>query len=149
MLQTLVFNKETERVYCIDENGVEYANFPISFNYWKYGGGDVVHSCIPNGVYPISNDTAWDMDYGYDQGPSYGTFWIALDRERDRGFHGWSGWKRSLISGTFGCIRGENECGEEICRAIERSINAGIVVTAKVVGNVDESKFCLDGEGEQ
>lgn len=145
MLKKLIFDKETSKVYCVNTDDERYAEFPISFNFWGNGGD---HDAIDNGTYPVTNEDANALDYGYDMEPAYGRFWVALDRERGRGFHGY-GEGRSLTSGTYGCIRGENSDGEQICEAIERSLNAGIEVTAEVVGDVDDSAFCLDGEGEQ
>ena len=149
MLKRLIFDKETSKVYCEDTDGNRYAEFPVSFNYWggtnEYGQP---RTAIPNGTYPISNEDANAMDHGHDQGGAYGTFWVALDRERGRGYHGF-GEGRAIDSGTYGCIRGNNDDGEQVCRAIDESIAAGIEVTAEVVGNVDESQFCVGYDGRQ
>lgn len=148
-LKQLIFNKETERLYCINDEGQEYANFPISFNYWRYDNTGMEHCAIENGTYPIKNDNDWEMEHGHYIGDSYGTGWVALNRENGKGFHGY-GNNRSMNSGTYGCIRSENEIVEEVCRAIDEAIENGIEVSASVVGNVDEyAKFCLDDTGEQ
>ena len=142
MLKKLIFNKETEKVYCVDTEGKQYAEFPISFNFWA------PHTPIANGEYSISNNNEWEIDYGRYVGNAYGTFWVALDRNSSKGFHGY-GNGRTLTSGTYGCIRGNNEDGNQICRAIDKAIKAGVEVTAEVVGNVNEDKFCIGGGGSQ
>ena len=142
MLTKLRFDKATSKVYCIDENGNDYAEFPVCFNTWA------PHTPIRNGVFPISHENDSAMDYDAYQGPAYVKFWVALDRVRGRGFHGY-GAGCSIDSGIYGCIRGENEDGEEICRAIESSIDNGIEVTAEVVGDVDETQFIVGYDGEQ
>lgn len=142
MLKKLVFNKEDSKVYCYDETENCYAEFPVCFNYWE------PHSPIVNGVYPVSNENNYAMEYGHDVGAPYGTFWLALDRQTGKGFHGY-GEGRTLESGTYGCIRGENEDGEQICRAIEKSIDQGIDVVAEVIGDVNENDFCVGFDGDQ
>jgi len=149
VLKKLIFDKETSKVYCENTDGERYAEFPISFNFWAGVNSEgQERTAIPNGEYPISNENADALDYGYDMEPAYGRFWVALDRVRGRGFHGY-GAGRSIDSGTYGCIRGENEDGEEICRAIEKSIDNGIEVVAEVIGDVDETQFIVGYDGNQ
>lgn len=145
-IEKLIFNKETSKVYCVNTDGEEYANFPVSFNFWGgYNSEGEARAPIPNGTYPISMD---DMEYGHYQGGAYGMFWIGLDSGRGRGFHGY-GENRTLTSGTYGCVRGENDDGMQICRAVEEALNAGVCVIAEVVGDVDESQFCVGYDGRQ
>jgi hypothetical protein len=129
-------------MYCYDTDGNEYAEFPCCFNYWS------PHKPIANGIYYITNENDYAMEYGHDVGAAYGTFWVALDRDTGKGWHGY-GAGRTLTSGTYGCIRSENEDGEQVCRAIEQSLDAGITVSAEVVGEVDEDEFCVGDDGEQ
>ena len=156
MLTKLRFDKATSKVYCIDENGNDYAEFPVCFNTWA------PHTPIRNGVFPISHENDSAMDYDAYQGPAYGKFWVALDRETGKGFHGWDeDTNRSLTSGTYGCIRASNEDGCEICRAIDETLQHqreqnkefGIedepYILVDVVGDVDDSQFILGGGGEQ
>jgi len=151
VLKKLIFDKETSKVYCEDTDGERYAEFPISFNFWAgLNSEGQERTAIPNGEYPITNEDSNALEYGHDIDDSgaYGTFWVALDRVRGRGYHGY-GENRSIDSGTYGCIRGENEDGEEICRAIENSIDNGIEVTAEVIGDVDETQFIVGYDGNQ
>ena len=151
-LKRLIFDKDTLKVYCENTDGERYAEFPISFNTWGNGGE---HDAIDNGEYPITNEDSNALEYGHDIDDSgaYGTFWVALDRIRGRGFHGYdpnSG--RSLTSGTYGCIRGNNDDGNEICEAIERSLGNDIEVIGVVQGDTSDSDFDLsigNGYGEQ
>jgi hypothetical protein len=46
-------------------------------------------------------------------------------------------------------VRGENDDGMQICRAVEEALNAGVCVIAEVVGDVDESQFCVGYDGRQ
>lgn len=142
MIQKLIFNKETEKVYCVDTDGNQYAEFPICFNFWA------PHTAIANGTYPITNEDNYALEYGHYVGDAYGNFWVALDRETGKGFHGY-GAGRTLTSGTYGCIRGNNEAGEQICRAIDEAIASGIDVTAEVVGDVADAEFCVGDDGRQ
>ena len=160
MLKKLKLDKNTSKVYCIDTDGNYYAEFDLGFNCWA------PHTPIKNGTYPISHENADAMDYGngknVDDNPAFGTFWIALDRTTGKGLHGYDKkTNRSLTSGTNGCVRAENEDGEQICRAIDEALqyqkaeNAefGIdqepYIMAEVVGDVDDSQFILGGGGEQ
>lgn len=152
LIKKLTFDKETCKVYCENTEGERYAEFPCSFNYWDgYNDRGERRTPIANGTYPITNEDENAMEYGHFVGAAYGTFWVALDTVRDRGWHGYEqGTRRNIDSGTYGCIRSENEDGEEVCRAIEKAIENGIEVTAEVVGDVDEyEKFCVGYDGQQ
>ena len=143
MLNKLIFDKTKSTVTCVDENGREYAFFPVSFSYWA------PHTPIENGTYEITNENDWALDYGHNVGDAFGTFWVALDRTNDKGFHGY-GKGRTLTSGTYGCIRADNEIGEQICRAIDLAISQGATIKAVVTGDVDEEEaFCVGYDGKQ
>jgi hypothetical protein len=142
-IQKLVFNKTDNKLWCWDTDGNCYAYFNICFNYWG------PHTAIANGTYPITHEDEYAMDYGHYIGDAYGQFWIALDRKTGKGFHGF-GVGRTMTSGTYGCVRGDNDDGVEICKAIDVALDNKIKVIAEVIGDVDEdTKFCLGGRGEQ
>lgn len=144
MLLKLIFDKVSRKLYCVNTDGDRYAEYDICFDCYA------PHTPIANGRYQITHDSDWDMEYGHDCGPAYGDGWLALDRETGKGWHAYrKGTGRSIDSGTYGCIRSENEDVVEVCEAIDRSLDAGIKVWAEVVGEVEDSEFIIGEGGEQ
>ena len=81
---------------------------------------------LPNGNYIVSAE----VPGGRDNGPAYGTFYIETHDGRERDIHGGGsdledpfaprqGWEP-----TYGCLRMQNEDGEELSRLIIAAGNA-------------------------
>lgn len=156
-IKKLIFDKDTNTVSLMNYDDETYAVYDCSFNYYDgYNSEGQRRMPIPNGTYPLSNDTTDDLDYGHeiDDSGAYGEFWLGLDKIRGRGWHGYlDDGRRSMTSGTYGCVRSENNVGVQTCYEIEQSLNAGNEVAAEVKGSLDEEgereKFMIGYDGEQ
>lgn len=156
-IKKLIFDKDTSTLSCVNYDDEIYAVYDCSFNYYDgYNSEGERRMPIPNGIYPLSNDTANDLEYGHniDDSGAYGSFWLGLDKVRGRGWHGYlDDGRRSMTSGTYGCIRSENEVGVQVCYEIVLSLTAGNEVTAEVTGSMDEdeerAKFMIGSDGDQ
>lgn len=153
-LKKLIFNKDDSTVSCVNYDDETYAVYACSFNYYDgYNAEGQRRMPVPNGVYPIALE---DIEYGHpiDDSGAYGSYWMALDDERGRGWHGYlDDGRRSMTSGTYGCVRSENEVGEQVCYEAQESLNAGNEVTAEVIGSMTEEEereaFAIGYDGEQ
>lgn len=87
------------------------------------GGGRYQHEELPDGNYTVSADVPGNSAANAN-GPAYGTFYIETGDYRERDIHGGGsdlpdpfaprqGWEP-----TYGCLRMQNEDGEELSKLI-------------------------------
>jgi hypothetical protein len=115
----ILFSREDQRVYWIDPRTGTVINSWDASSAFEPGvneNGEPRES-LPVGTYEATAEIT-DGKYG----PAYGTFYITTGDPRGRDFHGGgSGLEAPYapyqkLKPTFGCLRGHNADGEELCR---------------------------------
>lgn len=127
------FQKRKQRIFALDENYNVVASYPCRDDFFpgvnEYGQ--------PRASLPIGTYEHVSAELG-DFGKSYGTFYITTGDHRGRDIHGGgNGYgipdpyaKRQGWLGTYGCLRMQNEDGEELSKMI---IESGNDITLTVV----------------
>lgn len=126
----LVFNRETQTIVAVADDGTVIASYECRDDFWA-GENDEgqPRASLPDGDYTASAEQP-GQSAAEANGPAYGTFYVKTGDPRGRDIHGGGSGlpdpfaPRQGWTPTLGCLRMQNEDGEDLSRRIIDNGNA-------------------------
>lgn len=131
MLKEIQFQRGKQRIYAMDNNYKVIDSWECRSDFVPgCNTSGLPRESLPIGTYPCIRAEISKGAYG----PSYGTFYITTGDPRGRDIHGGGAGLAKPFAAkqgwvpTYGCLRMQNEDGEDLCRLINTS-NNDVVLT--------------------